>query len=468
MTMEGVRGPRAVRAVAALLLAAALLIPGAPALGWANGGGDGYGTHDWIVDQAVKVLDGRADDWFDARTARLASDDPDTVENHDPLLNEHTYRNRGRRGGGPARIAYEFDVAQAAYQRGVAARDAGQLPEAAEAFQEASWHIGLLSHFVGDLSQPFHTAYAGIGHDKIHHQFERLVSAQQRSSGASPAWQSTRRTVSRIDNVLDTAVATAAYSRSYYKELYGLLTTQGVRLTNRVSTITGRLMKRAANDLADIIWSISQGVGAQPTVGSIKMSVRWTGVRGGSTNAVYVRAYDTRGQPIEGLRIDLAWPTPTGVHMEYLYTDAKGYQQRIHDVGGSPRLVLRPVVATATVRGVVTTATKAWTISPRLATGRAGFKTVVSDATPGVGETVQVTSVARNAKGRGIPNLLVTWTWDFGSFKVKTKGYTDATGRARSSQPVTLAMPATKATVTAWTQSGSASRTSSVTFRRAP
>ena len=52
-------------AIAALLLAA--LVAPAPVAGWANAG-DGYSTHDWVIDQAVKVLDGKAG-WFDAAAA---------------------------------------------------------------------------------------------------------------------------------------------------------------------------------------------------------------------------------------------------------------------------------------------------------------------------------------------------------------------------------------------------------------
>ena len=160
--------PHVTRVLAALLLAAALALPATPALAWANGGGanggDGYGSHDWIVDAAVAVLDGRADDWFDAEAARLASDDPDTVEDRGTRA-EHVYRDSGRRGGAIARISLEFDVATAAYQRGAVARDAGDAGAAADAFRDASRHIGLLAHFLGDLAQPFHTATEGIALD---------------------------------------------------------------------------------------------------------------------------------------------------------------------------------------------------------------------------------------------------------------------------------------------------------------
>jgi len=466
MTRPGIAAADAIRSLAALLLAAILVLPATPALGW-GGGATSYGTHDWVVDQAVRVLDGRADAWFDVDVAREASDDPDSVEDHgDPLINEHSYRDRGRRGGGVARTAYEYDLAQAAYQRGAAARGAGDETTAAAEFRDASYHIGLLSHFVADLSQPFHTAYGAIGRDRHHADYEALISSKQRSASAMPAWQSSRRSVRAISDIRHTIVATAAYSRGYWPELFKRLSNDGVRLTTRVSEITGALMKRATNDLADIIWSISQGVGAQPAIGRITMSVKWTGVRADDQNTVFVRAYDTRGNPIEGLRIDVAWPTADGTFIAYVYTDEHGYQMRHDTVGSRPRLALRPVVATATVRGITTRAERAWTISPRLASGGPGFRTTVSDATVVAGQDVTVTSLARDANGRGVPNLLVRWTWDDGTHKVRTSAYTDSTGRARSTRTITDTTALAKVTVTARTQSGSTNRSSSVTFRR--
>ena len=108
---------------------------------------------------------------------------------------------------------------------------------------------------------------------------------------------------------------------------------------------------------------------------------------------------------MEGVAIVVAWPTATGTRPEYLYTDATGYQYRTAGVGTTPKLVLRRVVATSTVRDTKVTATRSWTISPRLATGSAGFKTIVSDTTVVPGQVVRVTSGARDANGRGVPNL---------------------------------------------------------------
>ncbi len=456
---------RTTRGILGLLVIAALVVPSAPALAWGNAG-DGYGTHDWIVDQAVKVLDGRAAGWFDPETARLASDDPDT----NPSLSwlAHVYRNTGERSGGIDSVATLYDLAQAAYDEGVAAGAAGDASAAHAAFEDASYHLGLLSHILGDLSQPFHTSYDGIGKDPTHGNYELLVNSVQRRSTDRADWQSTRRTVTAISDIRKTAVATAAYSRGYFADLYSYLRADGVRLTARISKITGLLMKRASNDLADIIWSISRDVGAQPAVGSLKLSVKWTGVKSNEDfQAARVTALDVKGKPIEGLRVVVAWPTSTGKRTEILFTDGSGYQSRHGNVGTSPKLARLPVSASVTVRGVVATASSWWAITPKLGSGSAGFKTVVSSKTVVPGQVVKVTSLARDAKGKGVPNLLVDWTWNFNGKVVRTRAITDANGRASSTQLITTATPRTTLYVTGHTQSASANRSVRVSFRRA-
>lgn len=429
------------------LIAAALLAP-ASALGWANNG-DGYGTHDWVIDQAVKVLDGRAAGWFDSGLARLHSDDPD--KERDRSLNEHVYRGEGRVGGGVDRIAYHYDLAQAAHEAGD--------------YDEASIQIGLMGHYVGDLAEPYHTAIEGIPLGDSAHSYEQLVAPLHRSASSTPAWSSSRRTVSRIENIRLTAAGTAAYSRQFWGELHNRLTNNGFTLSNRVSEITGLVFKRAANDLADMIWSISQGVGAQPAIGKIKMDIRWTGVLPGDNQLVDIRALDVDGRPIEGLLVFLEWPTPTGVRIERMYTLPDGRAKRYDTVGTSPKLVLRPVIATAEVRGHDTTVSGGWTISPRLAIGNPGFKTIVDDSTVVAGQAVTATSIARDADGNPVPNLLVTWVWDLGATTVKTQGYTNANGRVSTSRTITAGM-ARDIVVTSKTQAGSTNRSDSKSIRR--
>jgi hypothetical protein len=434
------------RALLAALVAA--LVAPASTLAWFNNG-DGYGTHDWVVDQAVKVLDGRSAGWFDAGLARLHSDDPD--RDRDPSLNEHVYRGEGRVGGGVDRIAYHYDLAQAAFKAGD--------------YDGASIQIGLLAHYVADLAEPYHTAIEGIPLGDSAHAYEGLVAPLHTSASSTPAWSSSRRTVSSIQNIRLTAAGTAAYSRQFWKELHERLTSNGFHLSARVSEITGLVFKRAANDLADMIWSISQGVGAQPAIGRIKMDIRWTGVLPGDNNLVEIRALDVNGQPIEGLLVLLEWPTPTGFRIERMYTLPDGRAKRYDSVGTSPKLVLRPVVATAEVRGVETVTRSGWTLSPRLGAGNPGFKTIVDDATVVPGQLVTATSIARDANGNPVPNLLVTFVWDIGATSVKTLGYTNANGRARSSLTINAGM-AREIVVTAKTQAGSTNRSDPKTIRR--
>jgi hypothetical protein len=456
-------------AVALAVLASAFAFPASSVKAWANGGGDGYGTHDWVIDQAVKVLNGRADDWFNASIARLSSDDPDTIEvpANGAREGEHVYRNQGRRGGAVDRIATEFDLASAAYQQGAAARASGDDGAATTAFNDASYHIGLLSHFLSDIAQPFHSAYAGIGKGQVHANYELRVNSLTNHPGSSPSWASPRRTVSTIGNIRAEAIAEAAYSRKYFATLYGEFRHDQSRLGPKARDITGKVLRRATGDLADVIWSISQGKGAAPAVGSIKLVVKWIGVRSGfSKQVVFVTVKDVNGRPIEGIKVDVAWPTATGIRHDLLYTDATGRQKRVGSVGKSPRLVPLAVTATTTVRGVIKSSNGWWAITPTLHTGGKGFRTVLSDRTVVPGQVVTVRSVAHDTKGRPVPNLLIVWTWNYHGHIVHTRGVTDANGRATSTQLITTATTKATITVTARTQSASRFRTSSTSLKR--
>lgn len=69
-----------------VLLAVALLLTAAPSpeLAWSNGvdGPDSYGTHDRILDKAIKAAGNKAD-WVKVGIALRATDDPDTVHGID-------------------------------------------------------------------------------------------------------------------------------------------------------------------------------------------------------------------------------------------------------------------------------------------------------------------------------------------------------------------------------------------------
>ena len=131
-----------------------------PALGWGNGGnlGNGYGTHDWIVSQALKVFGDAPPAWLDVDAALLATDDPDKVF---WAANEHVFNEKGYGRGAVDRIS-EF------YHQALAAHLAGDDLTASIAF-------GWMSHYYGDILQPYHTSYAAVDLDDSHLRYENLV-----------------------------------------------------------------------------------------------------------------------------------------------------------------------------------------------------------------------------------------------------------------------------------------------------
>src|SRR6476660_9789478 len=194
-----------------------------PALAWGNGGnlGNGYGTHDWIISQALKVFGDSPPAWLDVNAALLASDDPDKVF---WAANEHVFYERGYGRGAVDRISEFYHQTLVAHQAGDDAT--------------ASTRFGWMAHYVGDILQPYHTNYAAI------------------------------------NDVRATSIAAAAYSRKSFPELYSIFKVDETLLAPRVLEITGYLLKRASADLADMLYSIDQGVGEAAPVDSVKTTVR--------------------------------------------------------------------------------------------------------------------------------------------------------------------------------------------------
>ena len=470
--MPGLR-PRLLRVASGRLLALALLaaliglaVP-CSALGWANNG-DGYSTHDWFIDQAVAVLDGRADDWFDPRVARLASDDPDTTRG----LNgpgDHVYRETGVRGAAVQRVSEHYSAALADYRAGVAARESGDDAAARASFADASREIGLLSHYYTDILQPYHSAYAGIDADG-HLTYELLVDALTHHAADSPAWHSSSRTVTPITNIRSVVISAAAFSRAFFGDLYAEIVAHPSGLTTLARDITGKLARRGAQDLANIIYSVALGVGESPDVASLSARVKWTGVAANeSAQAVFVTARDAAGQPIEGLEIIISWPLADGgTRSVRRWTDPSGAAKYVSSVGGGPLLTRRSidVSSTATTPAATKTASTWFMVTPRLADGSTGFRTVVREGTLKAGETAVVTTVAQDTAGHRVTGLLVTWTWKIGTKTITTTGFTNEYGRARTTLLITSSMPTSLITVTAHTQAASHNRYSYASLRR--
>ena len=440
-----------VAALFGLTLLAGVTVPAARA--WNNGPdeGNGYSTHDWIIDQALKVFDGSPPAWFDVNLALLASDDPDTQFF---ATYEHVFKERGRGRGAVDRIA-EY------YHQALVAHAAGDDATASVAF-------GWLAHYYGDILQPYHTKYSAADLNVSHHNYERRVAPRTRNASMSPAWMTTNRTPKAVADIRTTAIAAAAYSRSFFPELYKLFHADETLLTERVMEITGLLLQRASSDLADVLYSIDQGVGEAAVAESVTARLKTTYVAQGSTETIYVTVKDAAGSPLEGVRVDIAFPKPAGgTTLLRRYTTAAGTVTAYANVGKSPLGVRRDVRITVKT-GAVTKVVAPWFMATRkLAAGSAGFKTTVSATTVYPGQSVRVASRARDAKGRAVANLKVTWKWTFADGSVlRTTGYTNSSGRAYSTLAITEATPVGVVSVIARTQAGGVNRTSTATFRR--
>ena len=193
-----------------------------------------------------------------------------------------------------------------------AAEDAGHASEAADLYHDASVEIGLMSHFITDVLQPFHAAYAGLDDPhNYHHAYEMLVgNGMWRGKDWRPEWQPTSRSVSAISNSRTVAISAAAYSRSLFPSLMSHLeANRGASLDDREKDITRAVFRRAAQDLANLIWSIDQQVGDAPMATlSLTVTHRYAGGR----VAVTTKATAPSGKAIEGLVLEITAPKAGG------------------------------------------------------------------------------------------------------------------------------------------------------------
>jgi hypothetical protein len=443
----------------------------APSAAWSNGKGDGYGTHDWIIDEGLRVLSDKDVSWFRRTTALIVSDDPDNVEvAANPARKiDHIYRDGGVRGGAVQRITEHHAAAVQLHREGTEAQEAGDTAAADAAFDAASRELGLLAHFLGDLLMPHHTNVRGAGLNEEHLQYELLVQALTRWPDAAPEWRSASRTPELLTNVRRTALSAASFSRAWYDAVHASMTVSPTALTQVGRDATRVLLRRAAEDMADIIWSVTNHVGVAPELGSLDASLPWRGVKAYETGQkLAVRALDVKGNPMEGLGIRVAWTKDDGsVATKTLWTDAYGTARWTGPVGKSPFMRQRTVKVAATASLVTTRVSRWFYVTRRLEARSAGFRTRVSDDTVVAGQAANVVTRATDTQGRPVSRLLVSWTWTAGGKAIaRTSGYTDAEGRARSSLPVTAATPRGTITVTARTSAASINRSASDTLAR--
>ena len=290
------------RPIAVLLAVLAALAAVAPAAAWSNGPakdgveGNGYGTHDWIIDQALKTFGGKVPSWFEANTARLASDDPDTLF---WKTNEHVYMDQGY-GRGAVHQVVEY------YAKAINHLKAGD-------GHNASFDIGRLAHFYADMLQPFHTNYGASGKDSAHSKYELLVDANHRTSSSAPEWQTADRSPENVTNIRTKAIDAATYSRAKYAELYAEFSKNQTVLNTRVKQITGYLMTRASRDIGDIINSIDKKIGNAPAIAKISISRKYSQPSSIEYQAIYIKVTDASGKPLEGVKVDVTFPTSADV-----------------------------------------------------------------------------------------------------------------------------------------------------------
>lgn len=223
------------------ILVTATLLVGAmatPALAWANGsdGPNTYGTHDWILDQAI---DAAGDDasWVNLKVALRATDDPDTKDGIDHASGTwwHVYDRWGSEWGGA-------DEAAGVWFKRTKNRLANGKRKA------ASRALGYLAHIVGDVAQPMHTD-SSDKEDGVHSSYESAVDTRIADYGFSYDGRDgakAGRTVRKL-------------ARQAHKKYGALINAYDAHGYNtKVHRITKRQLKRAANALADLLSALAR------------------------------------------------------------------------------------------------------------------------------------------------------------------------------------------------------------------
>lgn len=225
------------RRLVIVLLAGLLVVGGAsPALAWANGpdGPDSYGTHDWVLDQALQAVGEKAS-WVNVRVALRATDDPDTVEGIDHASGTwwHVYDEWGETyGGAPEAAATWFRRTK---RRLASGNERG-----------ASRALGILAHIVGDIANPMHTD-SRDREDSIHSPYESDVDERLEGYRFDYDGEGSAKPFARTLTV-------ARRAHRYYFDLIRAYDRNGYN--DKVDGITRRQLNRGSNAVADLITSL--------------------------------------------------------------------------------------------------------------------------------------------------------------------------------------------------------------------
>jgi len=227
------------RRIIVIALALALLVGATPlpAMAWCNGPaknghtGDGYGSHDWILDHAITKA-GSGGAWVQRSVALLASDDPDTQKWGARF--DHYLENGSCRGAAQS-------VADL-YHKAVVAYRAGDM-------KAASRYLGQLSHCYSDILEPFHTTKAASGLLALHRQYEFAVDDHQNTRTKVASWF-VPRAGAPVADVRVATIEAAAFARSLFPSLLTSYKASRSVTKGTPLKVTKLVMSRAVNDLA--------------------------------------------------------------------------------------------------------------------------------------------------------------------------------------------------------------------------
>lgn len=334
------------RRIILVAIVTAMLVAMLPstALAWCNGPtrngnrGDGYGTHDWILDRAIKIA-GVQGTWVNRTTALVATDDPDSKKTP---VTYHWFKETGSCRGAPQMVSEYYHKAVVAYRNGDRAL--------------ASRYLGVMSHYFSDITQPFHASGKSAPYGALHHDYEFAVEDYTNKPTANRSWVTPRATVP-VTDIRAKTVSAALDARKYFpKLLAGYKRSRTVR-TGMTNWVTKRMLSRAANDLADIISTIPSGAGEATVPANVNIRLSTTapkrswGVRLGTL----VTLTDANGKGLDAVGVKFVWYLPSGTVTWLTFTDANGYIYRYQTITSVP--LNRPANAYAfiTVNGKSTT-----------------------------------------------------------------------------------------------------------------
>lgn len=228
----------------------ALAVPQA-ALGWENGvpGGNGFGTHDWVLAAGNRLAVAQGTSWLDLDTAMAASAEPDRIRGDQRY---HHHDRWGKRYGyAEVRVASLYSQAVKLYRAGDRAG--------------ASRKVGLMSHYYADICSPLHTDDSRA-ESKVHGRFERAVDALLRSP-SSYWWWASYDGYTRVSNASSYTKSSAKKAHASYTSLVRGYNRKGFK--GAPLPIARKSLSRAANGVADLVMSIQQDaveVKASPSV----------------------------------------------------------------------------------------------------------------------------------------------------------------------------------------------------------